>query len=146
MKALMVIGLSLALGATDVALTACDEAAQVAHDELGPKALLKKYMMFKDMHAQLDRKQADIKVYQNSMKSISDMYAGVPRVQWAREDRDTFNQKSTEVAGVISSYNDLAADYNAKMSEINYRFCNVGTLPQGATEPLPREYAPYRTE
>jgi hypothetical protein len=41
------------------------------------------------------------------------------------------------------SFNQLAADYNAQMAKINYAFCNVGQLPQGATTPLPREYKPY---
>jgi hypothetical protein len=49
----------------------------------------------------------------------------------------------SEVAGVKASYNLLAADYNSAMSKFNYAFCNVGKLPQGAVEPLPREYKPY---
>jgi len=52
----------------------------------------------------------------------------------------------SEVAGITASYNALAADYNAQMSKINYRFCNVGDLPRGATDPLPREFKPYQTK
>ena len=119
------------------------EAAKVAQQELGPSALLQKYTWLKEAHAQLEKKQADIKVYQARQKALSDQYAGVPRGQWPRDDREAYNQMTTELAGVKASYNDLAAQYNAKMAEVHWAFTNVGQLPQGATEPLPREYAPY---
>lgn len=48
-----------------------------------------------------------------------------------------------EVAGVKASYNSLAAEYNAQMAKINWRFCNRGQLFKGADEPLPREFALY---
>ena len=51
-----------------------------------------------------------------------------------------------EQAGMVLSYNALAAEYNAKMAEMHWAFTNVGQLPAGASEPLPREFAPYRTE
>lgn len=111
--------------------------------EVGSDAMLQKYMWLKEAHAQLDKKQADVKVYQTRLKSMDDMYKDVPRAKWAREDREQYNVWSSEVAGIKASYNDLAAQYNAKMAEVNWRFTNVGELPQGATETLPREYAPY---
>ena len=40
-------------------------------------------------------------------------------------------------------HNQLCAEYNSAMSKFNYRFTNIGDLPEGATEPLPREYKPY---
>jgi len=50
------------------------------------------------------------------------------------------------VAGIKASYNQLAAEYNAGMVKINWRYTNVGDLPPGSTEPLPREFKPYITE
>lgn len=135
-----------ALGTCGYAFNWCSKTAEVVQDEVGPRALLDKYMWLKDAHAQLEKKQADIKVYQVGLNNISAQYYKIPRNKWAREDRDAYNIRSTEVAGVIASYNDLAAQYNAKMSEVNWKFTNVGDLPRGASEPLPREYAPYRTE
>jgi hypothetical protein len=126
-----------------VSVIACDEAAQVAQEELGPRALLAKYSWCKEAHAQLEKKQADIKVYQSGLKSLAEQYKGVPRSKWAREDIDAYNMDSTVVAGVIASYNDLAAQYNAKMVEVQFSFTNIGTLPRGADVPLPREVAPY---
>lgn len=136
---------ALVLGTVGVvyACVGCTEAAQVAQEELGPRALLAKYTWLKEAHAQLDKKLADIKVYQGRLKAMEDGYGGKPRSTWAREDREQYNVWSSEVAGVKASYNDLAATYNAKMVEVNWAFCNVGTLPKGATEVLPRNYAPY---
>lgn len=70
-------------------------------------------------------------------------YAGVPRTDWPRADLEQYNLWSSEFAGVIASYNGLAAEYNAQMSKANWAFTNVGDLPDGASEPLPREFATY---
>lgn len=111
------------------ALSACDEAAQVAHDELGPKALLKKYEWFKDVAAQLDKKKADIQVYASRMKALDDTYKGVSRLKWPREDREQYNLWTSEVAGVKAGYNSLAAEYNAQVKKVNWKFMNVDGLP-----------------
>lgn len=124
-------------------LNYANDAASTVSNEVAPSALLAKYTWLKEAHAQLDKKQADIKVMQSSMDSLTSQYQGVLRNKWARVDLDTWGQKSEELAGTKMSYNQLAAEYNAKMAEIQWRFTNVGMLPQGATETLPREYAPY---
>lgn len=119
------------------------EAATVARQELGPRALLDKYEWFKDAHAQLDKKVADIAVYESRVTDLRKTF-GEDASQWPRDIREEYRMDRSEVAGVIASYNLLAAQYNAQMAKINYRFTNVGMLPDGATEPLPREYAPYK--
>lgn len=120
-----------------------NDAKDTAFDEFKPSALLKKYEDFKEMSAVLDKKLADLKVYESRFIDLKDQYAGVARKEWAREDREQYNLWQSEQAGIKASYNDLAAQYNADMSKWNYQFCNIGTLPQGATNPLPREYKPY---
>lgn len=122
------------------------EAQQVAHEEFGPKAMLEKYEWFKDASAQLDKKQADVGVYGSRMKAMEQSYEGKSRSDWPREDREQYNVWVSEVAGVKASYNDLAAQYNAQMKKFNWRFANKGDLPEGATEPLPREYKPYTVD
>lgn len=134
-----IIGLSYAFGW-------CGEAAKVVQEEVGPRASLNKYMLLKEMHAQLSKKLADIKIAEARLTSLETAYKGVPRGQWPRDDREAYNQKEAELAGIKMSYNDLAAQYNAKMAEVNWAFANQGQLPQGATETLPREYAPYVTK
>ena len=122
------------------------EAAKVAQDEFGPKAMLAKYEWFKDAAAQLEKKQADITVYDGRMTAMNETYKDLARQKWPREDREQYNVWSSEVAGVKASYNSLAAEYNAQMAKFNWRFANVGELPKGAEQPLPREFKPYTTQ
>lgn len=136
----------VALPATCLVTSWFGEAAQVAREEFGPRELLKKYEWFKDCAAQLDAKQADIKVFFARIKALEECYEDERRKDWAREDRQQHAVWQSEVAGVKASYNGLAAEYNAQMAKFNWRFCNAGTLPEGADVPLPREYRAYRTE
>lgn len=118
----------------------------VFHKEFSPEALLKKYEWFKDVSAQLDKKQADIKIYEQRFHDLKTSYGeNTPRSKWSRDDREAYNQWASELAGVKASYNSLAAEYNSAMSKENWRFCDVGTLPKGADRPLPREYKPYES-
>ena len=115
------------------------EAVQVAQEEFGPRELLRKYEWFKDVAAQLDKKVADIKVYQARLGE----YDGVDRKDLDRIDKQLKAQIAVELAGVKASYNGLAAEYNAAMSKFNYRFTNAGMLPEGASQTLPREFRSY---
>lgn len=115
-------------------------AANVAQQELSVKELLRKYEWFKDAAAVLDKKLADIKVYDSRVKTVARMKNP------SRTDREQLYVWMSEVAGVKSSYNGLAAEYNAQMAKINWAFTNVGELPKGATQPLPRSYKPYIDE
>ncbi len=119
------------------------EAAEVASEEFGPRALLEKYEWFKNVSAQLDKKVADISVFRSRVDLMKETYGSRPRYEWDRTDREQLNLWSQELAGVIASYNGLSAQYNAQMAKFNWRFANKGMLPKGATEPLPREYKPY---
>lgn len=118
-----------------------NRAANVVMQELDPAALLQKYEWFKDAAAQLNKKLADIQVYQGRLKVYSDM----KRSEMDRADKEQLTVWQTELSGVIASYNGLAAEYNSQMAKINWRFSNIGQLPKGATEPLPREFASYKT-
>lgn len=139
-KILLVV---IAISAISYVLGFFGEAADVAKEEFGPRAMLQKYEMFKDMSAQLDKKKADISVYKQRLTNLEESYEGESRRNWDRIDKEQMNQWNLEVAGVIASYNSLAAEYNAQMSKFNWKFANKGDLPKGATEPLPREYKPY---
>lgn len=141
-----IVAIVLALVPALWALGIIGESAKVVQEQFGPRALLQKYESFKDMSAQLDKKQADITVYDGRMKAMDATYKDVPRIKWPREDREQYNTWSSEVAGVKASYNSLAADYNSQMAKFNYAFANVGELPKGAERPLPREYKPYVTQ
>ncbi len=122
------------------------KAADVASQQVDPALLLKRYEWFKNVAAECDKKLADIQVYQVRLNSMKDDYEGSARKDWDRTDKEQFNLWQQEVAGVIASYNSLAAEYNAAMAKINYSFTNVGQLPKGADEVLPREMREYKTK
>lgn len=124
----------------------CSSATSVVYKEVNPEALLKKYEWFKNASAEADKKMADIEVYKSRLKSMEETYKEIPRSKWDRVDKEQYNLWQQEVAGVIASYNSLAAEYNSQMSKINWKFTNVGDLPQGATTVLPRELKPYITK
>lgn len=148
----IILVFSIILGITLIAIpfntcsTIAKDAEQTTVKEFKPSALLKKYEYFKDVSAQLDKKIADIQVYNSRIEILKKDYNYLPRTQWGREDREQYNIWMSECAGIKASYNELAAEYNSAMSKFNYAFCNVGQLPQGATVPLPREYKPYLTQ
>lgn len=142
---LAIIGFILLL----VVLKTCsylNEVDNVVSEEIAPKRLLEKYEWFKDSASVLDKKRADLQVYSQRRKNLQDQYQGAPRTEWAREDRSQVSIWSSEEAGIAASYNQLAAEYNSQMSKINWAFTNVGSLPKGTTETLPREFKPYITE
>ena len=133
---LIVLGLSILLGTIGLIGGFFSSGAKVVEKEFYPEALLRKYEWFKDAAAQLDKKRADIQVYAARLKDATT----VDRTE--REQRMIWQ---TELAGIKASYNALAAEYNSQMVKFNWRFTNVGDLPPGATEPLPRDFKPYIT-
>ena len=141
---LLLIALSVVIGGIGWGLGWFSGAAKVAQQEFGPEAMLEKYEWFKDASAALDAKVANIAVYENRFAKMQKDY-GADHSKWPRDAREQESIWQSEVAGVIASYNNLAADYNAQMAKFNWRFANKGELPKGADTPLPREYKPYKT-
>lgn len=143
----LVFVLSLIGGTASYMMGWIGDAGKVAQEQFSPSVLLKKYEWFKDAHAQLDAKRKNIQTMQNREKALTDAYLvdgkPTPRNRWTRSDAEQFNQWESEVAGLKANYNDLAAKYNSQMAKFNFRFTNVGDLPAGADEPLPRNVAPY---
>jgi hypothetical protein len=116
------------------ALASCQEAAQVAREEFGPRASLKKYEWFKDASSQLEKKRRDIEIYSQRLNGLIDTYPGVPRREWDRLDKQTYNQISAELSGVRSSYNKLAAEYNAQSDKFNW------SIYKGNSDIPPNQY------
>ena len=141
-----VILVAICIGVFTIVGGACSyvgKVADVAQQEFDPHELFRRYVWFKDAAAVLEKKMADMKVYDKRLKGLEAAYAGQPRTKWARDDREQWSIWQSECAGIRASYNSLAAEYNSAMAKINWRFCEVGKLPPGATTPLPREFKPY---
>jgi two-component SAPR family response regulator len=136
----------IALWIASIAFDWFGQAVQVVQQEVAPAELLRKYSWFKNAAAALDDKAASIDLYGKRVKNFEEMYKGTPRKDWPRDDREQYGQITTELLGLKASFNSLAAEYNAQMAKINWRFCNVGDLPRGADKVLPREYRAYLTD
>lgn len=137
MRAILVLILLLVMG--------CDDLERTARKEFSPSALLKKYEWFKDAASQCQQKLAVLKAYETRFSEMKKTYGAdsLNRKTWERTDLQQWNIWQSEYLGVKSSYNELAAQYNSAMAKFNYRFCNRGDLPDGADEPLPRDFIPY---
>lgn len=114
------------------------EAGQVAKEEFGPRASLKKYEWFKDASSQLEKKKEDINIYSERISSFESDYDGVSRKDWDRIDKQTYSQYQQELAGVRSSYNKLAAEYNANSEKFNW------SLYKGESDIPPYQYKELR--
>lgn len=110
------------------------DAVQTVHKEFDPSALLKKYEYFKDLSSAIDKKRADIDMYQSEISTM---------VIEDKDDKFYKEQRKSELIGIISIHNQLCAEYNSAMSKFNYKFTNTGDLPATNLEPLPREIKPY---
>jgi len=115
------------------------KAATVVSNEIDPQVLQSKYEWFKDAYSQLQADKANINVTSGKIKSL-------PKQGLDRTDREQLMIWEQELAGYKGAYNDLASQYNAEMAKWNWRFTNIGDLPKGETEPLPRNVAPYVEE
>ena len=139
---LFIIGVA-SLFIADFACAAASDVASTARQELSASVLLKKYSTFKDMHAALSSKQESIKLMEATFKTTWEDL-DTPRSEWPRDERQQYSHDKAAVQGMKLSFNSLAAEYNAGMAKIHFAFCNIGELPKGASEPLPREYVHYQ--
>lgn len=115
-----------------ITLSSCSDAGQTVYNEFKASSLLKKYEYFKDLSAAIDKKRADIEMYQSEIETFTE-----------KDDAFYIQQRKSELLGIIAMHNQLCSEYNSAMSKFNYRFTNAGDLPAGAVTPLPREYKPY---
>lgn len=114
------------------------DARDTAFEQFSPSAMLKKYESFKDLLTKLDEKRALILVYDSQIEELK-----LDNTIDSKEKSYQLSLLATERIGAVASYNMIAADYNARMSKFNYRFTNVGDLPESNLEPLPRDVANY---
>lgn len=122
------------LGMIGYALGWFAETGQVAKEEFGPRSSLEKYEWFKDASSQLEKKKEDINIYKQRITSFEADYEGVKRKDWDRIDKQTYSQYQQELAGVRSSYNKLAAEYNANSQKFNWN------IYKGNSDIPPYEY------
>lgn len=131
---LLIIGIIVGIMITSTILSTCNDGLETAQKEFKPSALLKKYEYFKDLSSAIDKKRADIEMYQSEIKDL-------PNIE--KDDKEYLRQRKSELLGIISMHNQLVSEYNSAMVKFNYKLCNKGDMPYTNLEPLPREYKSY---
>lgn len=131
-----IVVLTLLIGGIGYTLGWFGEAAQVARDEFGPRATVRKYEWFKDTAQALRRQQADIQVQEATIARYQLDYG--PIAQWPRDVRETYAQRQAELTGLKLMFNQTAAMYNANVAKVNWSHVNV--------DGLPAEFTTYRVQ
>lgn len=99
----------------------CRRAVDVAEQEFGPETALVKYEWFINTSEILDKKLKDISIFTVNIEEMENEYSAIPRAEWDRIDKQQMNQWKMELAGIKASYNDLAAEYNARSKQFNWK-------------------------
>lgn len=131
---LIAVGILIFLSIFNFTCRMAGDGLKTVESEYKPSVLLKKYEYFKNLSGAIDKKDADIQMYQAEISTM--------KVE-DKDDKFYLQQRKSELIGIIAVRNTLCSEYNIAMSKFNYRFCNVGDLPETNLTPLPREYKPY---
>lgn len=113
------------------------DASNTTFEQTKVSTLLKRYEWFKDSASAIQKKRADIELYESELAS------GIPV---EKDEREYYIQRRTELLGIVSAHNQIVAEYNSAMAKFNYNFTNSGDLPQSNLEPLPRDFQSYKTK
>jgi len=98
------------------------DATQVAHEEFGARPALEKYEWFKTAAKQLGAKRQDLNTYSTVLKSMENDYGSVPKADWPRDVRQEYSQRKSELAGLITAYNSLVAEYQTASAKFNWKY------------------------
>jgi hypothetical protein len=117
---LWIVGITIVIVPIGFALGWFGEVASVAKKEFGPKAALQKYEWFKEAAQQLNAKRMDIENYSSVLQSMEKDYGDKRKSDWPRDVRNEFSQRKSELAGLITAYNALVAEYMAESKKFNW--------------------------
>ncbi len=121
MKELIGIGLVIAIIYVILNIAGCfNEGVQVARNEFGPKASLEKYEWFKSAANVLKAKKVDIDNYRAVLSGMDSQWGAVAVTEWPRDVRQEYSQRKSELAGIITAFNGLVAEYEAASAKFNW--------------------------
>ncbi len=108
------------ISAIGYVLSGIGETAQVAKEEFGARASLKKYEWFKDAASSIAKQKVNVTEYQARIESFESDYEGVKKSEWPKDERAEYNQLKSELIGIKQIYNDTVAEYNAQSTKFNW--------------------------
>ncbi len=139
----VILPLIAVVGLLSLAFGWFGEGCQVAKDEFGAKASLKKYEWFVDQASRIDKMDADIALYRARAERIDSRYVeayGADRKAWSPvmklRHREESAQALDDLAAIISQRNNLAREYNAQSEKFNWSGYNATGHPRPHYETL----------
>lgn len=102
------------------------EAGQVAKEEFGARAALKKYEWFVDQSNRIKKMDEDIKLFENRRNGVESKYKtyGKEPAKWPPDVRVSYNreisQAKDDLTAIASQRNSLVQEYNAASEKFNW--------------------------
>ena len=94
------------------------EAGEVAQDEFGPRAAVRKYEWFKNKSNSLNAAEKVIKITEGAIEDFKES-AG-PRGNWTFEDKEEYSRLTTDLRGQKAFFENLKAEYRAACKKANW--------------------------
>ncbi|MBI3577206.1 hypothetical protein HY086_04170 [Candidatus Gottesmanbacteria bacterium] len=119
--------LIFALSAVAYGLGWIGSAADVAKDEFGPAAALKKYEWFIDQKNAIGKADQDIVLFEKKRADVDIQYVatyGADRSRWLPSSQVQYNQAAAtardDLLAVVSNRNGLVKEYNEQSEKFNW--------------------------
>ncbi|MFA5853516.1 MAG: hypothetical protein WC866_00360 [Patescibacteria group bacterium] len=124
---LPITALCVVIGSLAYGLGWVGEAADVAREQHGPRASLKKYEWFVDQATYIDKMDADVKLYRQRVADTTTQYElthGKDRATWPPTAQmqygEDYKQAKDDLLAIISQRNNLVREYNAQSEKFNW--------------------------
>lgn len=122
---LPIITVVVVLGVTGYFLGWFGEGMQVAREEFGPRAMLKKYEWFISQANGIEKMDRDIALFQNRVTAIEKQFESYgDKSKWSPDVRIQYNMAveaaRTDSLAVTSQRNGLVQEYNAASEKFNW--------------------------
>ena len=126
---LLLFFISAVIGTGGYFLGWFSEGAQVAQEQFGPRAALKKYEWFIDRSNQIKKMDGDVKIFQARVSLVDSTYGSKKSMDLVTRQlyNDKKQQAETDLAAIISQRNNLVTEYNAQSEKFNWRPFNTRT-------------------
>jgi len=109
------------------------EAATLAREEFGPRAMLEKYEWFKDQAPRIDKMKADIAMFESRKTGVTEKYAGYGEKmsEWPPHIQAEFNREASQarddLIAIVSQHNTLVREYVTQSSKFNWALFRTRT-------------------
>lgn len=122
------------------------EAADTAQQELGPKAMLKKYEWFVDQSSRIAQMDANVDLYAKRVAGVDTQYAsyGADKTAWPPTIQMQYNRDRSiardDLVAVVALRNGIVREYNAQSEKFNWKLFNAKSdlpKPRYDESPIP---------